>query len=113
VNYSNGNYKHIDFDNSFSRSGSFFALGLLAGAHSELNMLRTSEGNYISIDLNDTINYSSGHNFNLYSNFSGVHNVGKERTDSSGNKFLEANRELVEELVRVKERRATVAEYSR
>jgi hypothetical protein len=50
-------------------------LGALFGKDSELVVIDTSVGSYLSIDLNMTANYDSGHDFSFYSNFSGIHNT--------------------------------------
>lgn len=80
VEYNNGNYKHIDFRSEKLLNvidfTNFIFMGNVTGMANYF-----IEGEYIKIDLNETRECNSGHNFPT--NF--VLEVGYERVDSEGN----------------------------
>lgn len=116
VTYKNGSYDRIDFADSWgSKSGAGLIFGALLGETSKLELIKTDVGNYISVDLNMTANYDSGHEFSIFTNFSGIENSWRSQaTGSSGSgSFLEANRELIKELEELNQRREFLVEYNR
>src|SRR4051794_16391543 len=117
VTYSNGNYKHMDFDYETTR---FVLEGLFLSPPTPLEQFTGSArpehsplsvGDYVRIDLNSTREQSSGHNFSRY----GVQTVGREITDSEGNisGILTTTRELGEEIIEARQRYVAIAESTR
>lgn len=81
VEYSDGNYKHIDFANEGAQHAMEFITDVIVGLPPTVRTPLLTEGEYISIDLNYTREKSNGYNFSTRS----ISVVGYERVDSEGN----------------------------
>jgi len=114
VTYSNGNYKHVDFDTRVVGTNGAIALaGFLVGYPALERFDFPREGYYVKIDLEQTRNLNSGYEFSGFSS-SAVKVVGKEEIDSDGNvSIMAATRDLCEEIIECRQRYARAAEYSR
>jgi len=105
VNYSDGNYNHIDYnDEIIGTNGLIGAASLLFG--SSVSATYPEVGYFIEIDSEVTRNLGNGHNFSPY--FSSVKILGMERVELEGGDtvrmFIDANRDLIAELKKKKER---------
>lgn len=116
VTYSDGCYKHIDFEYSTGRAvfETFFMpsptpADLATGSRPERSLL--SVGDYIRIDLNVTCEESSSHNFNRYFD---VKTVGREVVDSDGNvSIFRTVADATNDILQARQRYAEQAEYNR
>lgn len=116
ITYSNGRYKHIDFEYSTGRAvfETLFApsptpadlySGNIPDRRSPLSV-----GNYIRIDLNNTRDYNSSHSFNRYSD---AKTVGREVTDSDGNvSVFGLVADVTNDILQARQRYAEQAQYN-
>lgn len=79
VNYSNGNYMHIDFKNESGIHGLEFTMDILGMPLGHTPYL--DKGDYIRIDMNYSRKNDSSNNFSA----SFIEKVGYESVDSEGN----------------------------
>jgi hypothetical protein len=97
INYSDGNYNHIDFDNRVVGPNGLIGLaGILL--NTPTNPVLLSEGDYIKVNLDVMRDYSSSHNFSPYS--CPLHIIGREKRDAAGNVNIVAiTGEICQEIV--------------
>ena len=112
INYSDGNYKHIDFDDRVVGPNGLIALAsVMFNAPSGPNSVFPKERDYVRIDLDEVRNHSSSYNFSPYSCPLSI--IGREEIDSEGNvSIVAAAREVCQEIIEVRERRAAATEWA-